>query len=299
MASLKSWIIAARLRTLPLAVSGFLIGTSLAYNKGAVDYRIAGLTMLTAFLLQILSNFANDYGDAVSGVDSDERSGPDRMVQSGAITKKAMKSVLIVFSLLSLISGLALLYYAFPQDWQLALVFFVVGLSAIAAAVKYTVGKNPYGYAGFGDAFVFIFFGIVAVFGTYFLQTKSTDWMVLLPAASLGLFAVGVLNVNNIRDIDSDQKAGKYSIPVRLGYEKAGTYHALLLSIGLLLSILFAISDYNHAFQLAFILMSPLLLKNIRAVRTKSGSELDPFLKQMAISTLIFSALFSAGQFFS
>ncbi|MEP5610860.1 MAG: 1,4-dihydroxy-2-naphthoate polyprenyltransferase [Cyclobacteriaceae bacterium] len=297
-AFIKSWIIAARLRTLPLAFSSILVGSALAWNQGATDLRVAGLTLLTAILLQVLSNFANDYGDAVSGVDSDLRQGPDRMVQSGAITKEAMRTALIIFSLLTLTSGILLLFLAFPDNWELMLAFFGIGILAIAASIKYTVGKNPYGYAGFGDVFVFVFFGLVAVAGTYFLQTKSFEWSILLPAASLGFFAVGVLNVNNIRDIETDRVSDKFSIPVRIGKEKAGIYHALLISAGLLTSIVFVLLDYGHAFQLAFILLGGLFLKNIRAVKNKAGQELDPHLKQMAIATLLFSVVFSVGQFF-
>lgn len=294
----RPWIIAARLRTLPLAFSSILVGTVLAWNYAILDFGIAGLTLLTAILLQVLSNFANDYGDAVSGVDSDSRKGPDRMVQSGAISKSAMRGALVLFSSLTLLSGIGLLFLAFPNNWEMMLLFFGIGIVAIGAAIKYTVGKNPYGYAGFGDAFVFVFFGLVAVAGTYFLQTKNLNWMILLPATTLGLFAVGVLNVNNIRDIETDKAAGKHSIPVRIGKEKAGLYHSMLISIGFLASIVFVLLDYGHAFQLAFILMGPLFLKNIRAVKAKSGKELDPFLKQMAIAILIFSVVFSVGQFF-
>lgn len=297
-ASIKSWIIAARLRTLPLAFSSILVGSVLAWNDASMDFKVAGLTLLTAILLQILSNFANDYGDAVSGVDSSLRQGPDRMVQSGTITKNAMRNALVISTVLTLTSGILLLFVAFPENWKLMLGFFGIGLVAIAASIKYTVGKTPYGYAGFGDAFVFVFFGIVAVVGTYFLQTKSFEWNTLLPASSLGLFAVGVLNVNNIRDIETDRASGKFSIPVRIGKEKAGIYHSLLISVGLLTSIVFVLINYSHAFQLAFILLGGLFLKNIRAVKRKTGKELDPHLKQMAIATLLFSIVFSVGQFF-
>lgn len=298
MASLKTWIIAARLRTLPLAFSSILVGSVLAWNAGPFDFKIAGFTLLTAILLQILSNFANDYGDAVSGVDSDQRKGPDRMVQSGAISKRAMKTALAITTLMTLGSGMFLLFLAFPSNWMIAGVFFIIGILAIGAAINYTVGKNPYGYAGFGDLFVYLFFGLVAVVGTYFLQTKSLDWRVFLPATSLGLFAVAVLNVNNIRDIESDRQSGKHSIPVRIGKEKAGMYHSLLISVALLSSIVFVLLDYGHAFQLAFILLGGLFLKNIRAVKNKKATELDPYLKQMAIATLLFSVVFSVGQFF-
>ena len=299
MANLKSWIVAARLRTLPLAFSSILVGVSLSAVVTEVDYRIAGLTFLTAFLLQVLSNFANDYGDAVSGVDSAEREGPNRMVQSGAITKTSMRRGLIICALFTLISGLLLLYLAFPGNWSFILLFLIIGIASIIAAIKYTVGKNPYGYVGFGDIFVFIFFGVVAVVGTYFIQTKTLDWMVFLPASSLGLFAVGVLNVNNIRDIESDQRAGKYSIPVRIGKSKAIVYHGILLQLGLLLSLVYVILRPTSWLGYLFLLSNVMFIVNIKAVSRKPPSALDPYLKQMALATLLFAILFALGQFAS
>lgn len=293
---MKAWITAFRLRTLPLAFSGWLIGTVLAAGTPSFSYLIAGLTLLTAIFLQILSNLANDYGDAVSGVDSDERAGPNRMVQSGAISKEAMGRSMIVFSLLSLTSGCILLYLAFPGDFVTAFIFLMIGLAGIAAAIKYTVGKNPYGYAGFGDLFVFLFFGIVLVFGTYFLQVNLLDWEVLLPATSVGLFSIGVLNVNNIRDIESDKLSGKNSIPVRIGKQKAVIYHAVLLQGGIVASVAFVVLHFRGWEQLLFVLVNVLFIINIKAVKTKPAAQLDPYLKQMALSTLLFSVLFSLGQ---
>ncbi|WP_425391046.1 1,4-dihydroxy-2-naphthoate polyprenyltransferase [Ekhidna sp.] len=295
---MKSWIKAFRLRTLPLAFAGWLVGSTLAGNVIALNYSIAGLTLLTAFFLQILSNLANDYGDASSGVD-EKRTGEERMVSSGRISPQAMKNAMIIFSILSLISGLFLLQLAFPEDFFSAIVFLLIGLIGIAAAIKYTVGKNPYGYAGFGDLFVFVFFGLVLVFGTYYLQTKALDWEILLPSASLGLFSVGVLNVNNIRDIESDKAAGKNSIPVRIGRTKAVRYHIFLLQGGMLLSIVFVLLTFQSWVGLLFVLVNILFIKNIRAVSYKPTSQLDPYLKQMAISTLLFSILFSVGQVLS
>ncbi len=297
MSSVKSWIIAARLRTLPLAFSGILVGTSLAANEVQLDYAIAGLTLLTAIFLQVLSNFANDYGDAVSGVDSPDRKGPDRMVHSGSISKRSMKNALVITSILTLASGLLLLTIAFPSRWAELIIFLFLGMLAIAAAIKYTVGKNPYGYVGFGDLFVFLFFGWVSVVGTYYLQTKSLDWLILLPASTIGLFAVAVLNVNNIRDIESDKKSGKNSIPVRIGKQKAVVYHGVLLFFGLALSVVFVLQNLNSWLSLLFVLVGGLLILNFRAVNSKPSSELDPFLKQMALSTLLFSVLFAIGQY--
>lgn len=292
---MKTWIKAFRLRTLPLAIAGWMVGTSIAANVSDLNISVATLTLLTAIFLQILSNLANDYGDASSGVDAN-RKGEERMVNSGKITPEAMKKAMVVFSLLSLISGSTLIYLAFPQDWMSALIFLAIGLVGIFAAIKYTVGKNPYGYIGFGDLFVFVFFGVVLVFGTYYLQVQSLDWLVLLPATSLGLFSVGVLNVNNIRDIESDKAAGKQSIPVRLGRKMAVLYHAFLLGVGMIASIVFVLVSFDSYLPLLFVFISILFLKNLNAVNNKPAEELDPYLKQMAISTFLFSILFSLGQ---
>ncbi len=292
---MKSWIQAFRLRTLPLALSGWMVGSSIAANEVGLNYIISGLTLLTAILLQILSNLANDYGDASSGVDK-ERKGEERMVSSGKISPKAMKNAMIVFGTLALVSGIFLIAIAFPQDWKSATIFLVIGITGIAAAIKYTVGKNPYGYVGFGDIFVFLFFGIVLVFGTYYLQTQELNWLVILPAVSLGLFSVGVLNVNNIRDIESDKAAGKISIPVRLGRKNAVIYHIILLGGGMLSSVIFVLLSFQSYWPLLFVFISLLFIKNIQAVSRKPSEELDPYLKQMAISTFLFSILFSLGQ---
>lgn len=204
---------------------------------------------------------------------------------------------MIVFSLLSLASGLLLLYLAFPDDFISAMVFLSVGLIGIAAAIKYTVGKNPYGYVGFGDVFVFVFFGLVLVFGTYYLQVQRLDWLIFLPAASLGLFSVGVLNVNNIRDLDSDKAAGKNSIPVRIGRKAAVRYHLVVLVLGLLLSAIYVHLTFSTIWGFLFLMVAFLFQKNIWAVGTLPSTQLDPYLKQMAISTLLFAVLFSVGQF--
>ncbi len=295
---MKSWIKAFRLRTLPLAISGWLVGISLAGNSVDLNSTIATLSLVTAIFLQILSNLANDYGDATSGVDTN-RTGEERMVSSGKITSKAMKIAMIIFSTLALFSGLFLLYFTFPDDLKSATIFLSLGLIGIASAIKYTVGRNPYGYAGFGDVFVFIFFGLVLVFGTYYLQVRELNWQILLPATSLGLFSVGVLNVNNIRDIESDKASGKNSIPVRIGREKAVVYHRFLLTGGLLSSTFYVFLNYHSWINLLFVLVGVLLLKNMNAVANIPSKKLDPYLKQMAISVLLFSILFSLGQFWT
>ncbi|MFY0599279.1 MAG: 1,4-dihydroxy-2-naphthoate polyprenyltransferase [Cyclobacteriaceae bacterium] len=289
----KAWIQAFRLRTLPLAFSSILLGGFLAASSDTFDGVILALSLLTTLFLQVLSNLANDYGDSESGVDSEKREGPSRTVQSGLISKEAMKKAMITSSLLALISGVSLVIYAFPNDWKLSLTFIAIGIAAIAAAIKYTVGKNPYGYSGFGDLFVLIFFGYVGVMGSFFLYSGDIVISHLLPATTCGLFSVAVLNVNNIRDIESDKVSGKYSIPVRLGRNKAVIYHWLILAVAFSCSLIFA---YKYSFKnldWIFLLIAPLVFMNAHAVYTKKTvAELDPFLKQMALTTLLFVLLF-------
>ncbi len=290
---LKHWIEAARLRTLPLAFACIGMGGVLAAMEGKFDGMIFGMTLLTAFLLQVLSNFANDFGDSQNGADSVERTGPKRAVQAGKISPKAMRNAVIIFSVLSLASGIGLIAMgisSMKEFW----IFLGMGVLSVIAAITYTMGNSPYGYMGLGDISVIIFFGLIAVVGTYYLQTSSLNPLVFLPAAACGLFATGVLNVNNIRDIESDKKAGKYSIPVRLGRQKAVYYHWFLLGAGWICAGVFVVMNYNHPLQLLFLLPLPLFIINARAALVKTTSEsLDPFLKQLAISTLIFVVVFA------
>ena len=295
MKKLHAWLRAFRLRTLPLAFSSLLMGGFLAASRGYFDASILVWSLVTTLLLQVLSNLANDYGDYTSGVDGDHRQGPARTVQAGLIPASQMKRALVVFSILSLCSGMVLLWVAFRDQWLYALLFLVVGLGAIYAAIRYTVGKKPYGYAGLGDVAVLLFFGLTGVGGSYFLYAKSLDGPVWLLAVSCGLFAVGVLNVNNIRDIASDEASGKRSLPVRMGRSRAVAYHAALLTTGFLLAVIFALGRFGSVYGWAFVLVAPLLIRNFRAVRSKRGMELDPYLKQLALTTLLFVLLMGAG----
>lgn len=294
---MKSWIDAARPRTLPLALACILMGCVLAYTTGSFSWPVALLSVLTTIFLQVLSNFANDYGDAVNGKDTALREGPSRAVHSGKITAKAMLSAMILFSVLSLISGISLILIALDNApvgtfW----VFLGMGLACIAAAITYTAGKRPYGYVGLGDLSVLMFFGWVGVMGSYYLHTHHWNWALFLPATSCGLFAVGVLNVNNIRDIESDRLTGKNSIPVRLGREKAILYHWSILVTGMLCITVYAFVNFDSYSQWLFLLSFPLFLWNGRAVmKKKTAAELDPYLKQMAMSTLAFVLLFGLG----
>ncbi|MEO6687254.1 MAG: 1,4-dihydroxy-2-naphthoate polyprenyltransferase [Dyadobacter sp.] len=294
---MKFWIEAARPRTLPLALSCILMGCFLAASTGQFSWPVALLSVLTTTLLQILSNFANDYGDAVNGKDTELREGPIRAVHSGSIPASTMLRAIIIFAVLSLVSGISLLFIALKNApantfW----VFLGIGIACIIAAITYTAGKRPYGYVGLGDLSVLIFFGWVGVLGSSYLHTHVWNWDLLLPATSCGLFAVGVLNINNIRDIESDRATGKNSIPVRLGREKAIIYHWAILSIGMLCVLIYTVQHFSSYTSLIFLFSFPLFIKNGLAIsRLKKASELDPYLKQMALSTLLFVILFGIG----
>jgi 1,4-dihydroxy-2-naphthoate octaprenyltransferase len=297
---MKSWIEAARPRTLPLALSCILMGSFLAAIQNSFNWPIATLSVLTTILLQVLSNFANDYGDAVNGKDTELREGPIRAVHSGSITPQAMLRAIIVFSALAFVSGISLLYISLRNaSANVFWAFLAIGLGCIAAAITYTAGKRPYGYVGLGDLSVLIFFGWVGVLGSNYLYTLTWIWELLLPATSCGLFAVAVLNINNIRDIDSDRATGKNSIPVRIGREKAVTYHWAILILGMLCVSVYTLLNFEHYGQLLFLFSFPLFVRNGIAVTTlRNAADLDPYLKQMALSTLLFVLLFGIGNLF-
>ena len=288
---MKNWIQAARLRTLPLSVSGIFMGSAYAYYQNTFNSTIFGLAILTTLLFQILSNYANDYGDGVKGTDIN-RIGEKRLVASGEITAKQMKNAVILFSVLSLLSALALIFVAFgKENFVLSTVFILLGIGAIAAAIKYTVGSNAYGYSGMGDLFVFIFFGLVSVVGSNFLYSHFIDWRIFLPAISIGLLSVAVLNLNNMRDIENDRAAGKNTLVVKMGLEKAKNYHHFLILFSffslLLLSI---VTDFK--FAISYFVFVFLLFHLSRVRKATKYEDFDPELKKVALSTFALSLLF-------
>ncbi len=293
----KPWIEAARLKTLPLALSSPLMGSFLAWSEGSFQWSILILATVTTLFLQILSNFANDYGDFASGADNEERIGPRRLVQSGQITATQMKKGIVVTILLALISGLLLIWYgAKGKDTGIILLFLTLGIAAITAAIKYTVGKNPYGYRGLGDISVFLFFGLIGVLGTHFLHTGTFNPWHALPAAAIGLLSAGVLNLNNLRDYESDKKAKKRTMVVWLGDKNARLYHLALIILSAILGPLYVIFNYHSAYQFLFILAFPLFFRNIIAVFSYTDPiELYPELKRLATATLLFSVAFGLG----
>lgn len=314
----KSFIKAARLRTLPLSVSGIIVGSYLGshhnflpiYKKyfdtticvsevPIIQQPIFWLAILTTIGFQVLSNFANDYGDGVKGSDKN-RIGEARMVSSGAITPKQMKMAMIITTIITLIIALLLIYVAFgSENFGYSILFFFLGIASIAAAIKYTVGNSAYGYSGFGDVFVFLFFGLLSVVGSYFLYTKTIQFAIFLPAISIGLLSTAVLNLNNLRDREEDQKNNKNTLVVKLGVKKAKIYHYLLILIALVTALTYVFVDYKSIFQLLFLVAFIPLFINIKTVAdNKVPAELDSELKKVALSTFLFAILFGIGNTF-
>lgn len=294
---LSAWIAAFRLKTLPLALSNTIMGSALAAGEDKFRWSVFGLAALTTILLQIMSNLANDYGDFVNGKDTAERIGPKRMVQSGEISAKSMLRGIIIIGILTAFSGLALILVGTTGiDITNILIFGALGIGAIVAAIKYTVGKNPYGYRGLGDIFVFIFFGLVGVIGTYFLHTQSFSWDLLLPASAMGFLSTGVLNMNNLRDYEADKNANKNTIVVAMGQKKAKLYHLFLVGGAVLLAVIYTIINYNSPWQWLFLLSFPVLFLNLKTVFTyKNSIELYPELGKLAMGTLLFAISFGVG----
>ena len=298
---MKHWIEAARLRTLPLSVSGIIVGSMYALRPTenietpteVFSWTIFGLAILTTLGLQVLSNFANDYGDGVKGTDNADRVGPVRAIQSGMITPQAMKRAIITTSVLTLFSAILLIYFAFRNTnlWY-SVFYLVLGVLAIISAIRYTVGKTAYGYRGFGDVFVFIFFGLVSTLGVNFLYSKQLDLDLFLPASAIGLLSTGVLNLNNMRDEASDRKSNKNTIVVQIGGVKAKKYHYFIVVSAMILIVLFAIKSAYRLDQYLFVLAYIPLTKHLITVyKNNNAKELDPELKKLALSTFALSIL--------
>ncbi|PHI28594.1 1,4-dihydroxy-2-naphthoate polyprenyltransferase [Budvicia aquatica] len=290
-----AWIESLRPRTLPLALASIVTGSALAAWMNHFQLDIALMALLTAGLLQILSNLANDYGDAIKGSDTETRIGPNRGMQKGLINLAQMKRALIIVIVLTVASGIGLIAIACkkPED---ILGFLALGLMAIVASITYTVGRKPYGYMGLGDISVLIFFGWLSVAGTYYLQAGTFDSVVMLPATACGLLATAVLNINNLRDIDSDRMNGKNTLAVRLGPLWGRRYHFMLLSGALLCLILFALFDLRSWVGWLFILAVPLLYRHAMYVlHEPTAVAMRPMLEQMVKGALLTNLLFAIG----
>ncbi|MGV8092749.1 MAG: 1,4-dihydroxy-2-naphthoate octaprenyltransferase [Mangrovibacterium sp.] len=297
MVTAKSWIKAARPRTLPLALSGILMGCGLAWFYGTINALVSILAVVTATGIQIFSNFANDYGDSRKGTDNAFRLGPARTVQSGEISLKQMEKGMALVGGLSLFFGIWLVYKA---TWHISpltfLSFIGLGLLSLLAAYFYTSGKHSYGYIGLGDLAVFFFFGLLPVAGVFFLNSGYLEATVFLPAISMGLFSTGVLNLNNMRDIENDQRSGKITLAVRMGRRNSRIYHLAIILWGWITAVIFTLYEQDSTWQWLFLLILPVFLNDlIKVYRIREASQLDPFLKRLSLSTLAFTLLFCTG----
>lgn len=285
------WIQAARLRTLPLSVSGIIVGSAYAYHQGFSDGRILVLALATTLGLQILSNFANDYGDGIKGTDVN-RIGEKRMVAAGIIASTQMKKAVLITAAITFVLALVLIYIAFgKENFGLSLIFILLGIGSIGAAIKYTVGNNAYGYSGYGDLFVFLFFGWVSVIGSNFLFTHFIDWKLFLPASAIGMLSVAVLNLNNMRDIENDKMVGKNTLVVKIGLSWAKKYQHFLIVFPFVCLFIFSIGIDTRITLSYFVFI--FFLKHLEKVRKATKYEdFDPELKKVALGTFVLSILF-------
>lgn len=301
------WIQAARLRTLTLSLSGIIMGSFIAKWRlkeegGFWDWKIFALALLVTLLYQILSNYANDYGDGVKGTDKLRINEAEaRAVASGKITASQMKTAVIIMAVLSFIATLALLYTAFVPGFMKEFYIFIgLGVLSILAAIGYTVGKKPYGYMGLGDIFVFIFFGLVSVCGSYFLFTKTFSWDILIPGAAIGMLSMAVLNLNNMRDMENDAASGKKTFALKLGFRNAMVYEIVLLQLPILLMLLFLMMNGfqergNYYAFMVMILLFPFTALRRKIMQVKEHKELDQYLKQVGILAFMTALLTAVG----
>ena len=284
-----------RLRTLPLSTAGIALGIMLACAEHNVSWYVIVLTILTTVSLQILSNMSNELGDWLSGVDGEDRSGPQYSMQEGGLTEDEMRSCIRIMVLVCCILGLGMIRASFKTILCIQSECLVVlGAAAIWAAMHYTLGKKPYGYRGLGDVFVFIFFGLVPVTGGYFVCAQAIEPTTLIPGAAIGLFSVGVLNVNNMRDMKSDA-TNRVTVPLKLGEHRAKIYHTILITGGWVLMLLYTVLFTGGWTSYLYIITLPLYVKHLRGVWKRSGRELDPMLPMLVLSTFIFSLLAGTG----
>ena len=296
MSRIRYYIRAMRLRTLPLSLAGVALGIFLAAADYHVRWEVVLFTVLTTLSLQMLSNVSNELGDALRGTDREDRQGPSYSLSSGLLSKRDFKFMIWMYALLSAGFGLALIWFSFGTLLSLeAILLMILGATAISGAMRYTLGSNPYGYRGLGDIYVFIFFGIVAVLGSYFVAAHEIrTWYLLLPATSMGLFSVAVLNVNNIRDMETDA-ATRRTIPVRIGEKWAKVYQTALIAGGWICMFLYAHSRMFSIWHDLFVLTLPLFAVHVAGVWKGHGKTLDPMLPLLVMSTFLFAVLGGAG----
>ena len=295
MNKFRAAIASMRLRTLPLSTGGVILGILLATADYKVDVWVAVLIVLTTVCLQILSNLSNELGDVLHGTDTADRKGPQYGLNSGVLTIGEMKGMIAVFVGLCMLSGTAMTVLSFGTLWDLtSILVLLMGAAAIMGAMKYTLGRNPYGYRGLGDVYVFLFFGLVAVLGGYFVACHTLFWRLLLPGAAIGCFSVGVLNVNNIRDRETDA-ANRVTVAIRLGERNAKIYQTILIVLGWILMLAYCQLRMFSWWHYLFVLTLPLFILHLRGVWKRTGKALDPMLPLLVISTFLFCLLAGVG----
>jgi len=292
---LNEWIVAARLRTIPLSVSGILIGSFAAFSENKFNISIFLTAIFTAISYQILSNFSNDFGDGIKGTD-DNRIGPERVVQSGRISRSEMKQGIFILIIISFSLTLSLVLLSFWGNAINLIFFILLGLLAITAAIKYTVGENAYGYSGFGDLFVFLFFGLISVLGSNYLFTSTLSYILIYPSCIIGLLSVGVLNLNNMRDIENDRKSKKNTIAVKLGVFKSKLYHFFLIFSAIVLITIFHVKIESNSNLLLFLIVCNILwliFHVFQVLKIKTPKKFDEFLKPLGLSAFLYSIIIS------
>ena len=295
MNKFRAAIASMRLRTLPLSTGGVILGILLATADFKVDVWVAVLIVLTTVCLQILSNLSNELGDVLHGTDTEDRQGPQYGLNGGVLTIGEMKVLIGIFVALCIISGTAMTLLSFGTLWDITpILVLLLGAAAIMGAMKYTLGRNPYGYRGLGDVYVFLFFGLVAVLGSYFVATHTLFWRLLLPAAAIGCFSVGVLNVNNIRDMETDA-VNRRTVAIRLGERKAKIYQTALIVLGWLLMLAYCQLRFFSWWHYLFVITLPLFILHLRGVWKRKGKHLDPMLPLLVMSTFLFCLLAGVG----
>ena len=297
---MKAWVGALRPRTLPLAWATIVLGTLLAADRGYFDGLLLGLTLATATAYQILSNLANDLGDSLKGADQHRAADAEqRAVASGTISSAAMfRAVQSVTAISWLLTVTTSWWGTRGMPTGFLVVYLVLGAAAIWSARGYTMGRAAYGYRGLGDLFVIVFFGPVGVAGSYFLQTQAWDWLMLLPGLAIGLFAAGVLNLNNMRDLDTDRFAGKRTMAGRMGLGMAKLYQLLLLFQGWLAVVLFIFLQAPVTCSRSFLFAAtlPLMVETaFKGWKAQTPAEFDKLLKPLALQTVLFALLLGYG----
>ena len=295
MNKFRAAVASMRLRTLPLSTGGVILGILLATADFKVDLWVAVLIVLTTVCLQILSNLSNELGDVLHGTDTEDRQGPQYGLNSGVLSIGEMKVLIGIFVALCIISGTAMTLLSFGTLWDITpILVLLMGAAAIMGAMKYTLGRNPYGYRGLGDVYVFLFFGLVAVMGSYFVASHTLFWRLLLPGAAVGCFSVGVLNVNNIRDMKTDA-ANRVTVAIRLGERKAKIYQTVLIVLGWLFMLVYCQLRMFSWWHYLFVITLPLFILHLRGVWKRKGQQLDPMLPLLVMSTFLFCLLAGIG----